>query len=172
MEIEIQENKPRIGVARNLARKLLKDTGLGSPPISLQKLGEYLEAKYNLQLEGIRDFSDKTSGVTITVDDIPTIAFNKNQGWYRRRFTIAHEIGHYIMKTKHNSIASALDTTDPTESEANEFAAELLMPLQHFKKDCRNGISSIDELAERYQVSKEAAGWRLVRSGALGNLKS
>lgn len=169
METETQ-NKPRIGVARNLARKLLKDAGLGSPPISLQKLGDYLETKYNLQLDGIRNFSDKTSGATITVNGAPTIAFNKNHGWYRRRFTIAHEIGHYIMKTGHNSVASALDTTDPIESEVNEFAAELLMPLQQFKKDCKNGISSIDELVERYQVSKEAAGWRLVHSGVLGKL--
>jgi Zn-dependent peptidase ImmA (M78 family) len=169
METEIQ-NKPRIGVARNLARKLLKDAGLGNPPISLQKLGDYLATKYNLQLEGIKDFSDKTSGATVTVNDTPTIAFNKNHRWYRRRFTIAHEIGHYIMKTGHNSIASAINSTDPVESEANEFAAELLMPLQQFKKDCKNGISSIDELMEKYQVSKEAAGWRLVHSGALGKL--
>lgn len=169
MEIEAQ-NKPRIGVARNLARKLLKEAGLDSPPISLQKLGHYLETKYSLQLKGIRDFSDKTSGATVTVNGGPTITFNKNHGWYRRRFTIAHEIGHYIMKTGHNSIASALDTTDPTESEANEFAAELLMPLQQFKKDCKNGLDSIDELVEKYQVSKEAAGWRLVHSGILGKL--
>lgn len=169
METEVQ-NKPRIGVARTLARKLLKDANLSNIPVSLQKLGDYLQAQHNLQLRGIRDFSDKTSGATVTVNGEPTIAFNKNHGWYRRRFTIAHEIGHFIMNTGHNDIGAALDTSNPVEAEANEFAAELLMPLQQFKKDCKNEVSSIDDLAEKYQVSKEAAGWRMVHSGVLGKL--
>ena len=169
MEIDPQ-SKPRVGLARNLARKLLKEAKLDSPPISLQKLGDYLKTKYDLELRGIRDFSDKTSGATVTVDGNPTIAFNKNHRWCRRRFTIAHEIGHYMMKTGHENIEPALDGTDSIEVEANEFAAELLMPLKEFKKDCKNGITSIDEIAEKYQVSKEAAGWRLVHSGVLGKI--
>lgn len=169
METEFK-NKPRIGVARALARKLLKKTGINYTPVSLQVIGDYLQKNQNLRLEGIRDFSDKTSGVTITVNNTSTIAFNKNHSWYRRRFTIAHEIGHHLMKTGNNGIEESLDTTDPIETEANEFAAELLMPLQQFKKDCKNGITSIDELAEKYQVSKDAAGWRLVHSGMLGRI--
>ncbi len=162
--------KPRISLARNLARKLLKDAKLNSFPLSFQKLGEYLKDKYNLNFIGIKDFSDETSGTTVVVNDVPTIAFNKNHAWYRRRFTIAHEIGHYMMKTGRENIELALDSTDPMEIEANEFAAELLMPLKQFKEDCKKGIKSIDEIADKYRVSKEAASWRLLHSGILGKL--
>lgn len=171
------KNRPRVSLARQLARKLLKDAGLNEAPISMQKLGDYLKEKHGLELQGLKNFfSEKVSGLTVTIDGAPTIGFNKDHGWYRRRFTIAHEIGHFLMNTAHYKQTGELgnlemlDTTNPIEKEANAFAAELLMPLQQFKKDCRSRLKSLDGLSEKYQVSKEAAGWQLLHSGALAKL--
>lgn len=171
------KSRPRIGLARQLARKLLKEAGVNDAPVSMQKIGEYMEQKYNLQLQGLKNFfSDKVSGLTVMIDESPTIGFNKDQSWYRRRFTIAHEIGHFILNTAHykqsgeSGDLQMLDTANPIEKEANAFAAELLMPLQQFKKDYRRRLRSLDDLSKKYQVSKEAAGWQLSRSGALVKL--
>lgn len=171
------KSRPRLSLARQLARKLLKDAGVSAPPVSMQKIGDYLKEKHGLELQGLKNFfSDKVSGLTVTIDGAPTIGFNKDQSWCRRRFTIAHEIGHFLMNTAHYKQSGELgnlemlDTANPIEKEANAFAAELLMPLQQFKKDCRSRLKSLDELSEKYQVSKEAAGWQLSRSGALAKL--
>ena len=171
------KNRPRVSLARTLARKLLKDAGLNEAPISIQKLGDYLKEKHDLELQGLKNFfSEKVSGLTVTIDGAPTIGFNKDHGWYRRRFTIGHEIGHFLMSTAHYKQSGELgnlemlETASPIETEANEFAAELLMPLQQFKKDFRSNSLNIDQLSEKYQVSREAAGWRLSRSGVLAKL--
>ena len=47
------------------------------------------------------------------------------------------------------------DASDHREQEANEFAAELLMPLALLKKDYQK-IKVLKELAKQYTVSEEA----------------
>ena len=49
------------------------------------------------------------------------------------------------------------------EREANEFAAELLMPEAHLERDAEH--NSVSRLARRYQLSEEAMGFRLRRLG-------
>jgi len=56
--------------------------------------------------------------------------------------------------------ASHLYARDPVEVEANQFAAELLMPLALFKKEWQAGMD-VPMLAKRYQVSEAAAWWRV-----------
>ena len=171
------KSRPRIGLARQLARKLLKEAKIKGAPISMQKIGEYMEQKYNLQLQGLKNFfSDKVSGLTVIIDETPTIGFNKDQSWYRRRFTIAHEIGHFMLNTAHykqsgdSGDMQTIDTANPIEKEANAFAAELLMPLQQFKKDYRGSLRTLEGLSAKYQVSQHAAALQLSNSGALAKV--
>ncbi len=75
-----------------------------------------------------------------------------------RPFIIAHEIGHMLLKHTCNT----LDSEDGIkETEANSFAAELLMPLEMIKRDCSKKFN-LDDLARRYTVSKEAICYRLM----------
>jgi hypothetical protein len=91
----------------------------------------------------------------------------------RIRFTVAHELGHWI--------CHALGDTDPTitycrakdlsqdadralEREANVFGAELLMP-EAAVRDAWAASPDRDELAERFGVSALAAQWRLYSFG-------
>lgn len=172
--IEQIKNRPRIGLARQLARKLLKEVELKEPPISLWKVIQHLKLENDLSVEPVNDFGEKISGVLVIFEDQPTIGFNKRKHWYHRRFTIAHEIGHLRMGTTCVGIGTALQmpfltNNNPNEVAANQFAAELLMPLEQLKKDFKNGIQNIDELSDRYKISKEAAGWKILRSGVLTN---
>jgi hypothetical protein len=76
----------------------------------------------------------------------------------RRRFTIAHEIGHYILHTRNGQIHPVTitrDGSDRLEWEANWFAAGFLMPAREFKKLAQQGWNDA-ELAHHFDVSMAA----------------
>lgn len=88
----------------------------------------------------------------------------------RRRFGIAHELGHWEQHQESQWLAcSAADLRDykksPEEAEANTFAAELLMPTFHVRERCEKSSPSLQlakAIAEEFQVSLTAAGIRVV----------
>jgi hypothetical protein len=97
----------------------------------------------------------------------------------RRRFSIAHELGHYHLPT-HRRLRSEgamcgepemrAGATDPAELEweANDFASELLMPTRQFGVDAARrdfSVATARELASDafYEVSVTAAAWRMVQ---------
>ena len=142
--------KPNIGGARKIARKLLKDAKISDIPVSLQMVLNYVKSQQDLDVLKY-NFGDKVSGVLVSIGNKATIGFNPEHAWVRRRFTIAHELGHlYIGHT-----CNGWDINSNKEIEANQFAAELLVPLMFIKKDFAKQ-RDLNELAKRYVVSKEA----------------
>lgn len=88
----------------------------------------------------------------------------------RINFTLAHEFGHYLLHRNNHPNGFMCSTEDMArwdsdygrlEGEANEFAANLLMPLDDFRKNISAKdfphIEAIGECAERYAVSLIAA---------------
>jgi len=146
---------PNIGGARNIARNLLKNAGATTIPISLYVIVGYMKTRHDLMV--VRSSFDKIDGMLAIPDDgPPTIAFNLERPWVRRRFTIAHEIGHYLLGHGGHD-----ETNVHAEKEANQFAGELLMPLAIIKVDYKKD-NDLDKLAEKYIVSKEALCWHLM----------
>lgn len=143
-------NTPQKGTARRIARKLLKDAQIKQPPVSLQKVLDFLKTRKDLLILGY-DFGEKISGLIRIEDDEITIGFNNTQHWHRRRFTIAHELGHMFM----GHTCKINERNSVSEIEAHQFAAELLMPLDFLKKDCK-GLPDLEVLSKKYIVSKEA----------------
>jgi len=91
----------------------------------------------------------------------------------KRRFTIAHELGHYEM---HDRLEHHYDSDNTLEyfkagnqeSEANDFATELLMPEALFRKACEGQKFSPDllrSLAERFQTSITSVAYRFFEYG-------
>jgi hypothetical protein len=82
----------------------------------------------------------------------------------RRRFTIAHEIAHWVCHRHGVPSRCDLDAgaaaRDPREREANTFAAELLMPADAVRAAHGHGLDA-EELAHRFAVSGLAMAWRL-----------
>ena len=111
------------------------------------------------------------------------IGVNKRHHKNRQRFTIAHEIGHFLLHTgdkvhvDHGFEVRLRDDesskgTDIDEKEANLFAAELLMPRAFVEKDLveTGAVDLSDEgvikkLAEKYAVSPHAFAFRLAYLG-------
>jgi Zn-dependent peptidase ImmA (M78 family) len=56
---------------------------------------------------------------------------------------------------------------NPTEREANYFAAELLMPGELIEICIQANIKSTQELAARFKVSEQAMTFRLINLGYL-----
>lgn len=116
----------------------------------------------------------------------PIIGVNTAHHLKRQRFTIAHELGHFYLHdykevhidriarnpVKLRGPKSGLGT-DEEEVEANDFAAQLLMPEQFFARDILEARTPslfeedalapmLGMLAEKYQVSRAALGFRIL----------
>lgn len=90
----------------------------------------------------------------------------------RQRFTIAHELGHLRLHAQNHPRGftdedvnffrtdGTADGDQRTETEANQFAAELLMPRPNVQEAYRH-IKSLSVLARNFGVSTEAVGYRL-----------
>lgn len=70
--------------------------------------------------------TDKFDGVSFTTDSgVPVIVINKYFSNDRKRFTLAHELGHLVMHILNDTPISEYRDK---EDEANRFASEFLMP--------------------------------------------
>ena len=142
--------------------------------------GYYLGNSLNIE-NVIRTFDDievryeqmepNQSGSFKYENDKWVIGVNRNHHPNRQKFTLAHELGHYILHREKN--IDIVDTTffrnnnaDTIEYMANEFAAKLLMPEDMVRDLVDNqGIKNIGELAEKFEVSASAMKYRIVSLG-------
>ncbi len=94
----------------------------------------------------------------------------------RHNFTFAHELGHHFMEHPPSSVkngqagfhcilSDSEKESKPYETEADRFAAELLMPEDRFRFDMIGAeidFALITGLSNRYMVSKQACSNRIV----------
>lgn len=89
----------------------------------------------------------------------------------RKTFTIAHEIGHFLLPGHDQTdlvctstdIGNWSDSAREIEREADEFAAELLLPGALVQKTigaARPSLPLIEKIAQRFHTSLSAAAWR------------
>jgi Zn-dependent peptidase ImmA (M78 family) len=95
------------------------------------------------------------------------IEINSRHSENRKRFTLAHEISHYLLHRDRigNGITDdALYRSklgEYIETEANRLAAQLLMPRVLVRSLFKSGIQSLVELCNKFQVSEAAMRIRL-----------
>ena len=160
------------------ARKLLGNNSISRPPVLVDELAAALGIEVRSSAG-----KDDVSGALIRNDDSVVIAVNSSHHENRQRFTIAHEIGHFLLhKGTHFHFdddfrvnyrrADSTELTTDEEREANWFAAALLMPEHFLKKDWLRlrlenhaPLLATQSLAMRYKVSPKAMEIRLVNLG-------
>jgi len=163
--------------ADDAAQRLLREFGVVEAPVTLEPITEGLGAIVITQ-----QLEPDVSGMLVREDDGLVIGVNKHHALVRRRFTVAHELGHLHL---HPGRALILDTsvrvnfrdrmsslaTDREEIEANRFAAALLMPQELVVRAAVAGPRDPDELvrslARRFKVSEPAMSYRLINLGIL-----
>jgi Zn-dependent peptidase ImmA (M78 family) len=126
-------------------------------------------------------FDDDLSGMIYIKDGIPIIGVNSLHHPHRQRFTIAHELGHLELHREMITSKVHVDKdfpvlmrdpksatgTERVEIEANQFAAELLMPEALIKQALESkpfdidDDSPIEELAKKFRVSRQALEYRI-----------
>lgn len=102
-----------------------------------------------------------------------TIRINRHESKERQRFTLAHEIAHFLLhrdKLKNGIMESVLYRADgisnQEEIEANKLAAEMVMPFSAIESRMGNRRAHIDsemvkEFAREFRVSAPAMEIRL-----------
>jgi Zn-dependent peptidase ImmA (M78 family) len=182
MDDELRMKLADLGSPEALAACIVDDYPNIEIPIPLERIAYAV---------GIVDLIPQTTnsfeGVLVTDDakSSGSIAYNEASGVERRRFTIAHEIGHFLIPWHGANAQCAVadmgvlrskDTRKSTEAEANRFAAALLTPTTLFKRDIAGlgppETEHLVALGRKYRVSKEyqqggrAAARVAVRAGS------
>ncbi|MBE9069337.1 ImmA/IrrE family metallo-endopeptidase [Leptolyngbya cf. ectocarpi LEGE 11479] len=156
-----------------LVTKILKAEPNLQIPVPIEELAQQLDISEIGELE-----TDGFEGGLLTdeVRSFGGILIKKGANRKRRRFTIAHELGHFLIPF-HKPVKageflcsrddmrkwnlSEQNRATKMEVEANQFAALILMPPPHLRPFIENSkdpaIVNILRLHEEFDVSKEAA---------------
>lgn len=151
---------------RDTADALLETAGIASPPVPVEDL---------IRDCGVRvlawDFQD-IDGLVLELDTGAVIWVNREQARTRQRFTLAHELGHHLLRhadTFHLDLGGDLAPNATgghpnydwrAERAANEFAASLLMPASLLRRAVAT-VADVAALASQFKVSPAAMGFRL-----------
>lgn len=167
--------RARYAKIRQLASSILREHSITAAPVQV----ENLIRRYGVELRH-GDLGD-VSGLLARTATGAIIGVNRVHAQTRQRFTLAHELGHYLL---HRDLESHSDTdfrvkfrnrrsseaTDVEEIEANFFAACLLMPTPflnaHRGAEALGDDQRVAELAGVFQVSPHAMSLRLVNEYA------
>lgn len=137
-------------------------------PIDLKKICKKLDISIKEM-----DFDEELSGILAK----NTIYISQNIHLHRQRFTIAHELGHYLIHKKQDNSYKGVrfrsqfvaSQEKKEEREANVFASLLLMPTQFLEEDLQKKLEISEEfvmeLSQKYQVSPIAMTIRIEKMG-------
>jgi len=146
---------------------LYRDAGIANRvPAPLDEIAKFLG--YAVYGFIVTPENENVSGAVLY--ETNTILINPNESTKRRRFTLAHEIGHIVLN--HGNNARTIDmrndilapAKESKEWDANEFAAELLMPAEEFKQ-IWDVFRSDDMLASYFLTSHASVAVRKERLG-------
>lgn len=160
---------------QELVDRLLASSKVKKPPVPVDKIAE----KLGLTIESHHFDKQEFSGVLVREGERAVVGINVSHHPNRQRFSIAHEVGHYLLhagdrvfvdRVYNVNLRSSVSSlgTDLEEIEANTFASLLLIPESFLMND--PDASSIDmedeqairKLARKYQVSSQAMTFRLL----------
>ena len=169
--IKKNDNVISKGIAK--AKEVLEENSVVSPPVRIEEIIENYEIK---AFE--KDFKEKYADIAGIIDiERKTIYVNKNDSSSRKVFTIAHELGHWLLhkeelKEKPQEYAIlprkpiGRINDDPIEKQANAFAAHLLVPkklLKEYSEEIKR--RDIHTIAKIFGVSYELIRYRIKQEG-------
>ncbi len=173
--------------AEQEAARILKELKLDKkPPIDIEQAARAhnVVVKYEL-------FDEDLSGVLVKERGQVVIGVNARHAVARQRFTVAHELGHFFLKhagevfvdktLRHEATVIRRDGKSSLgvhgdEVEANQFAAELLMPRKLISEQVSKRLAKkvhitpeeiVADLAGVFKVSAQAMEIRLTNLGYL-----
>ncbi len=152
------------------------EKGGGAVPVPIVRIAQKLGLQiYEMAMPKMNE--SVPSGILTQMENKWVVILNQDDSPTRKRFTVAHEIGHFLLHKGRGFIDdfSAGETfyrnveenqTLEIEKEANLFAAAVLMPEQKLKEiwpSCNNPA----EAAEKFNVSEVSMTYRLKNLGLI-----
>jgi Zn-dependent peptidase ImmA (M78 family) len=155
--------------------QLLKKSRITKPPVPVERIAK----AHGLDIR-LAPYEGDLSGALVRTEREAFIGVNSSHHPNRQRFTIAHELAHYFL---HRGLRLHIDkkiwvnwrdddsskAVQWEEIQANQFAAELLMPTRFLMRDIdkirRFDAQTVQFLARRYRVSPQAMEIRLTNLG-------
>ncbi len=155
------------------ADRLLARARVHSAPVPVEQVAACLGVRVELA-----DLGEDCSGVLVRKRNRAVIGVNWGHHSNRRRFSIAHEIAHYLLHKGETYIDKGYRVqfrdmesgsgTESEEMEANAFAAALLMPA-HWVREAFDRQpfdltedDGLERLADKFKVSPQAMTYRLM----------
>ncbi len=161
--IDVKSTRPQ-----RAAREVLEQAGVKGPPVDVDAVTTLCGARVLYE-----KFDDALSGLLIALDGWAVVGVNEAHAAARQRFTIGHELGHYVLGHHdrfHIDLGPDAAYGHPpgydwqSERAANLFAADLLMPGD-FLMEALEKSQSTPGLAHQFGVSELAMGYRLLNLG-------
>lgn len=149
-----------------LTKKLIQYNKL-TIPIDLNKIISNfndIDIEYNSNIS--QDSSLKINQENQYLIQIKNKEFNiNNSKGYKNRFTIANKLGHLFLENIDKKQTIFITGTNEQESQANDFAANLLMPKAEFIECVYNnldeeGLCNLDAVSDYFRVSISAVKTR------------
>lgn len=163
--------------ARNAAWKILLDCKIDRLPVDLNiicrtlgvRTASYQSAEALIQRRNLSAIVARSDGLSLFVENMPVVLYNRACSPERARFTVGHELGHIVLGhvspgtvTTANREPSPHD--NPQETAANQFAARMLAPA------CvlwGLDLHSPEEIARACHISMQSAEFRANRMKVL-----
>ena len=163
-----------VGSPERLVLELLKAEPNLTIPVPIESLALQLDIE---EIQPLATKGFEGGLITNTLKSTGVILCNEGSPKKRRRFTIAHELGHFLIPSHvpldggqflcslEEMYSLARDEKDRRlrmEAEANRFASLILLPPPIFRRDVEGhhdpDLQHVIRLSDRYQVSREATG--------------
>jgi len=154
---------------RKLAEWVRRTLGLGDGP--LLRFPELLEDRFHLDVD-LSPLPEAVDGLCVSLGDRVLVLVGSRKPSSRQRFTLAHELAHYLVDDLGPFHVDELGVRARSlaEMRANAFAAHLLMP----ETGVRAAVEGVDDDAERavrvalsFGASVSAAAYQLGNLGLL-----
>ena len=155
-----------------LVDRLLSKAKVNAPPVPVHAIAK----SYGIVVRS-GPLPDDLSGFLVHEGDRTVIGVNSRQAKPRQAFTLAHEMGHFFLHPRSNFVdrqliyfrdSKSAAATDLREIQANDFAANLLMPERFLYALLRDRTVDLEddefltEFASKFGVSTQALTFRLI----------
>lgn len=131
-------------------------------PFDIVNFGKRLGIK--ITESNFEHINDKLSGLIIRQEGNTIISVKAGEKETRQRFTVAHELGHFFLHSEYldKGLMDGIGflprdgKVNTIENEANNFAANILMPEGLFRGLWNDKTISLQEMAQYFYVSCSA----------------
>lgn len=151
------------------AAEILRDHGLYAIPVDPVALAN----KVGIRVHNAKFWDETISGAVAKRGDSIQLLVSESDPPARKRFTIAHELGHHFLHLIKDGafvdkkvdlfrgeVPDDADSSKKDEVQANQFAAALLMPEEFVRREFEH-VKDLTTLSRLFNVSDAAMGFRL-----------